>query len=458
MKEHRREFINVENLNSKKITEFTKEDTIYIQQTPEPGHPQLVYCQFEKYEKGAVHGRVISYTSNPQIYERSEGNVIKGQLSKCALYGSADHESRSGFFHWFDASTGRALDPRTEYKVVESQLHVKKHPSFGMAAFSRFSSNANQPLFGSSIQSKQMISLRISTAEHDRDINHDRYHADRRIVEVVMSQSQFAELITSFNQGEGVPVTIRNLNGERMPAPPFTSKVDMFKDEFKNKMHNMGVDIERTAEDAMDILKNKERITKADREHILSQIERLLMEIRSNVPYVGSQFAEQMEKTVTEAKAEIESFVNNKVHALGMEALREEMGTPSIEAPRDRETHVHVIWLEAAASAEEKYLEGLYFFRHQSRAFPKAAFLAAVAEQMFGDKRWDEYTAGQKEFVDRFYETFKVKTRGIVNYAYGELREELRGLPEGRFAYRQAEEAVEADYTTDRDVPGSDKI
>lgn len=77
-------------------------------------------------------------------------------------------------------------------------------------------------LFGSSIKHHDIITLRISPAYMDRDLNYDRYYAENHpYIEINMSQSQFAQAITSLNMGAGVPVTLRQINGEYIEPCPF---------------------------------------------------------------------------------------------------------------------------------------------------------------------------------------------------------------------------------------------
>lgn len=49
-----------------------------------------------------------------------------------------------------------------------------------------------------------------------------------------------------------------------------------------------------------------------------------LQEIRSNIPFYEEQFTRQMEATVTEAKGEVEAFVNAKIHSTGLKSLMEQ--------------------------------------------------------------------------------------------------------------------------------------
>ena len=84
-----------------------------------------------------------------------------------------------------------------------------KHPSFANLYIGRSQSSGKVALFGSSIKHHDIINLRISPAFMDRDLNYDRYYAENLpYIEIAMSQSQFAQAITSLNMGAGVPVTL----------------------------------------------------------------------------------------------------------------------------------------------------------------------------------------------------------------------------------------------------------
>lgn len=314
------------NLSTKKIQEFTSEDTIYI--TVKYGdNSRLCLCHFVKYDKGIVHGKVAPY-GNSWLDSRFINKEVSCRLEKCALYGSGPGDS-SSYFHWF-GSMGYAMYPGEEHKVLESgDIHVSKHPSFGIIRASRMSTSP-KPLFGSSIKAGNVISLTISKCVHERDLNHDWFHDDGTIIEVVMSQNQFSDLITSLNYGSGVPCTIAWKDGECIQSAPYISKIQVFQTEFENKLHNLSVDLKQLVSGSIEMLKNKDSIGKKDRAEIVSQIESLIREVEKNLPYVSGQFIEQMDKTVTEAKAEVESFINHKIQTAGLESLRSDFVSPSL--------------------------------------------------------------------------------------------------------------------------------
>lgn len=75
--------------------------------------------------------------------------------------------------------------------------------------------------------------------------------------------------------------------------------------------------------DVTELFENKKNLTKADRQDIISKLSKLSMSIGSNIDFIAEQFNEQMDKTVMEAKGEIEAFCQNKVNSIASAALVE---------------------------------------------------------------------------------------------------------------------------------------
>lgn len=88
---------------------------------------------------------------------------------------------------------------------------TETHPSYGQLEISRVTSNKGVPLYGTSSKFKEIIRLSIHRSELCRSLHRSWYFAKDPIVEVDMSPAQFAEAITSLNNGSGIPVTIRKI-------------------------------------------------------------------------------------------------------------------------------------------------------------------------------------------------------------------------------------------------------
>lgn len=200
------------------------------------------------------------------------------------------------------------------------------HESYGLAGFTRSTiGGSGTNLFGSSIKHSNTITFRVYHAEVSRDHDHDWYSSTSRrtpIVEIEMSQSQFAEMITSMNIGDGFPVTIRSIEGTRMENCPHESKRQQHANEFKDHMVKFAASLEADKKKLYDII--EKRIPKKDQQDLKLTLDGMLQEIRSNIPFYEEQFARQMERTVTEAKGEVEAFVNQKIHSTGLKSLMDQ--------------------------------------------------------------------------------------------------------------------------------------
>lgn len=197
-----------------------------------------------------------------------------------------------------------------------------KHESYGMLQFSRVSGNA-KALFGSSIQHKDTIMMTLREGEVSRHLNSNYYFGRNEIVEVEMSYSQFAEAITAMNIGTGVPVTIKYIQGKgRMEDCPFVDKKQQYEDEFAEHLEDIKKEASDTISEVKEIFEKKS-IGKGDKEEILKKLQRLESQIGGNTEFIYKQFNEQMEKTVTEAKGEIEAFCQNKLNSIALAALSE---------------------------------------------------------------------------------------------------------------------------------------
>lgn len=211
-----------------------------------------------------------------------------------------------------------------DYKVEETRFGTKtSHPSYGTLAFSRRTGGAT-PLFGSSIEHRDTIAMTLYHADITRGLHQDSIYGGRAIAEVEMSYSQFAEAITSMNMGSGVPVTIRWTEKDgKIPPCDFVSKREQFTDEFKEKRKKVTEDAQQIIKDVTELFSQKKALTKADKDMILNKLHHLNMDIGCNMDFIADQFNEQMDKTVMEAKGEIEAFMQNKVNSIASAALVE---------------------------------------------------------------------------------------------------------------------------------------
>jgi hypothetical protein len=200
----------------------------------------------------------------------------------------------------------------------------EKHPSYAMLQFSRTTSSGVKPLFGSSIKHRDTIVMRVRTAGLCRRLNEDYIFGDKEIIEVEMSQSQFAEAITSMNQGSGIPVTLTYVRDEGVIDDcPYFDKRMQFENEFADKNKKQNELASNLIQETQKLFEEKKTFNKADKENIMSMLYKLNQEISCNMEFMYKQFNEQMDKTTLEAKGEIEAFMQNKINTIANMALVE---------------------------------------------------------------------------------------------------------------------------------------
>lgn len=201
------------------------------------------------------------------------------------------------------------------------ETKTQKHESFGLLSIAR-GSTSGMTLFGSSIKHREVITLEISTAEMNRNINSDYYSPRKLLISVDMSPTQFAEAITSLNISVGVPVTIRFADGKRMSSCPFENKVAQFNSEFADDMKKIGAKANQ-AVDMLNTLCSLPRVTKKQLDELRSIVTLLRQDIKDDLPYVNKLFTEQIDKTVAEAKGQVEAFITSAIHQTGLKVLRD---------------------------------------------------------------------------------------------------------------------------------------
>ena len=208
------------------------------------------------------------------------------------------------------------------------------HPSYGMLQFCRTMNASEKALFGSSIVHKDTIRMYLREGSVERHLNSDFFMGEKLIAEIEMSQSQFAELITSMNMGNGVPVTIKWLRDiGKIEQCPFTDKREEFENELNSNLQKANEQSNTLLEEIAAIFSEKKNLTQKDKNEILTKLAKLKQDINTNRNFIYKQFNEQMDKTVMEAKGEIEAFMQNKLNSIACESLESHISC-DIETPK----------------------------------------------------------------------------------------------------------------------------
>jgi hypothetical protein len=206
------------------------------------------------------------------------------------------------------------------------------HDSYGMIGLVRMT-GGDKNLFGSSIKHHSTMCLKVKRCERKRDLNRDWYHGTDVLVEIELSPVQFAEMITAVGVGDGVPCTIRRTeNNWGIEDPPETSQRLLFEEEFQSSMDEVASTCYGDVKEVDALLLKKGTITVKERKAVSNIINRVISNITSHLPFIQYSFNKAMDKTTLEAKGEVEAFITNKIHSLGLEAMKDQLPTLTIES------------------------------------------------------------------------------------------------------------------------------
>lgn len=205
---------------------------------------------------------------------------------------------------------------------MEKDRHLK-HPCFGLARFSRVFGYSGF-MFGSDVQSENFIELTINHAERVQgDYRVHYYDYGKPIVRLKMTQTQFAELLTNMNIGNGVPVTLEAVNGERIEQFDLNeakNHLDELKDDFKERSKKTVNSLIETSNVLKRII-NKKNLSKKDQEDAMNLLDRYITEIRSNMPFFIKLYKEETADIVQRAKSELDGMIQSCVIRAGVKAL-----------------------------------------------------------------------------------------------------------------------------------------
>lgn len=224
----------------------------------------------------------------------------------------------------YELKTKKAKDDRAE---LLGEWEPETHPSYGAVTVSRVSGHTS--LFGSPFKHQHYMTLSIGRATRQRGHGRDWHFGGNRgeLVEVALSEAQWAHMVSSVGMGGGVPCTLQYVGGQRQDSCPEQAEVERFH-----------ADIERDAQHAMKFmddamakmqaLLDDKSPTKEKRKEVLEALSTAKRKMSDSAPFMVKQLAEHMDKVVLAAKTEVESYVHATIVESGIQRLAEVNGSP----------------------------------------------------------------------------------------------------------------------------------
>jgi hypothetical protein len=222
--------------------------------------------------------------------------------------------------------TQRQIEPPTI-----DQHGDEVHPAFGQIQANRVTigggPGAGAVLFQSDIKHGNTIRITIRRATRKRDLNHDWVHGGQELMEVELSEAQWASFVSSMNTS-GVPCTIRRTETDwNIPELPYQPRLAESMGEVKNVAAKVFGEI-REARDAYEKALADKAPAKV-RNEALRKLHYAIENSGSGMHFAAKTLVEHTENVVQKARADIESMVMQETQRLGLEAGQ----APVLELP-----------------------------------------------------------------------------------------------------------------------------
>jgi hypothetical protein len=212
----------------------------------------------------------------------------------------------------------KSLDPIIERRDKDPLSDsVERHPAYGQIGASRV--HGQTYLYGSDFQHRDYVVIRIHTSELHRGLSHDWPYAKDQLIEVALSEAQWATFVSTLNMGMGTQCTIQHRQGQ--PLVPEIAGAPDRKAQITEEMRKAaqkGLEALLTLREEVDALK----VSAKAREALMAKVETVERELASNIPYIAQTFGEQVEASTEQAKIEIHAYVQNVVQRAGVAALQ----------------------------------------------------------------------------------------------------------------------------------------
>jgi hypothetical protein len=194
------------------------------------------------------------------------------------------------------------------------------HPSFGQIGASRVQGSTQ--LYGSELQHQHYMTVTIRRSTLHRTLSSDHSYAGEELIEVALSEAQWATFVSTPNSGFGVACTIQHLDRKPVPQlpPPTKTQGERFEKDIYEVLGKIlkGMDgLSTQLEGALSKTKVAE---------LKKTAEMLRSHLQSNTRFVGDMFVEHMENVVEKAKIEVNAYATATIQRAGLTALAEKNG------------------------------------------------------------------------------------------------------------------------------------
>lgn len=209
------------------------------------------------------------------------------------------------------------VETTDQHRRLTDQSRSFAHPAFGQIGASRV--QGDTVLHGTDFIHHNFIKINITRSELNRDLSRDWHFPREELIEVWISEAQWATFVSTLNHGTGIPCTLVNVGREQMPELPRREQTNVVDEELTALLKDMEATMTAAYEDIAGEIGRALPVKKRDA--ILNKIHAVRRKLGDSLPFMSKQFRKSMDRTIEHAKIEVEAHMHATVQRAGMAHL-----------------------------------------------------------------------------------------------------------------------------------------
>jgi hypothetical protein len=229
------------------------------------------------------------------------------------------------------------LTMRSEQEPVVTQYRDQQiftHPAFGN--ISLHVHRGRQRLFGSEFVHDSAVVIEIKSGEQIRSCSDDRFSGTEPIVEVKLTESQWARFVSSGGVGEGVPCTIRcQRTGPIVVHPEIANAEETRQDLHAREIRESAAKAIEECTKALDKIEAMcdDKLTKTGVREVVKSFRHALRNLPANHEHSFNMFCEATENVVEQAKIETEAYLDRIANQIGWNTILDQVAKLEKQPP-----------------------------------------------------------------------------------------------------------------------------
>ena len=202
----------------------------------------------------------------------------------------------------------------------------KEHPSFGTVQIARTSCHPSRSLFDSQTRHSNVIALKVLHASryHNEDTHGSGILSENSIVEVYMSEAQYAHMVSSANLGSGTPCTISQLGKKIVEECPVDTTASEYAKESVKDCNKVLERMEEAQEFIDTLVDKKSPLNKKEKKQLSDVFGNIRQQIKANIPFLVRSLQKTMDGVVEKAKMDIEVYCMNAMNESGIKRIEKD--------------------------------------------------------------------------------------------------------------------------------------